>query len=369
MEEIQEKVKEEEEATEIERNWADLPPELFSVILNKFSEISDFVRSRAVCKSWRFSSSVSDLPPQFPWIFELSNGPDLEFYSIAFNQVYTLHVPCPTAMRFFGPAGGYLLTGEEDTAGSFSLLNPLNNIEVPLPVVLFCVPYKFALNFSSHSHLSSQIDNYMLFSEYERSVGCKLGDDRWDIIGPGHECKYRCYYFKGLFFRVEDSTGVTTVMDISSRKELYVIQPPKYEHMSKMSFAGPYLVESCGEILNVCYNQSYKRKNYKFYIYRLEFGNGEGNPCWVKLTSIGDRILFFDFSYGNGHGFYLKASDFVGFKGNCIYFINVVIRAFDQSYNYLIVMYDMENGETVFIDSPFGRFKEITWFMPTINHI
>ncbi|KAF3341166.1 F-box protein [Carex littledalei] len=341
----------------MERNWADLPPELYIVILKKLPEICDFVRCRAVCKSWRTSSSVSDLPPQFPWILKRSEGPYLEFYSIIFNKVYAIRARCSSGKRLFGPAGGYLLTGQEGNADSFSLLNPLNNRDVPLPVLHDCDPYLFPLNICWFNPPSFQIHDYMLLFEYGISVRCKPGDDRWDIIGPGHECQYRCCYFKGFLFRVECETGVTKIMDIS--KELYVIPPPKYEILSNMSLRGPYFVESCGEILAICYNESKKRMAYKFYIHRLKFGNGKENPYWVKLSSIGDRIiLFFDFTLVTG----------CGYKGNCIYFINKG-SAFHLCDVHVIYMYDIENGETVLIYTPFIRGFPITWFMPTLNHI
>ncbi|XP_078173496.1 uncharacterized protein LOC144567269 [Carex rostrata] len=199
------------------------------------------------------------------------------------------------------------------------------------------------------------------------SVRCKPSDDRWEIIGPGHEFKYRCYFLKGFLLRVckyrKNQNGVTKIWDISSRKELYVIPPPVYEDMC----LGPYLVESCGDILAVGYKRDTNWTNYKFFVHLLEFDNGKGNPCWVKLSSIGDRILFFDFPVGTGRGFSLRASDSAGFKGNCIYFVYNDIPYLDDVQ--LINMYDIKNGETGFIKTPFNAESNITWFMPTLNYI
>ncbi|KAF3335316.1 hypothetical protein FCM35_KLT19823 [Carex littledalei] len=124
-------------------------------------------------------------------------------------------------------------------------------------------------------------------------------------------------------------------------KDLYVIPPPIYEDMS----LGPYLVESCGDILAIGYKRDARWTNYKFFIHLLKFDNGKGNPCWVKLSSIGDRILFFDFPLSTGRGFGLRASDFAGFKGNCIYFVYNGIPYIDRVK--LINMYDIENGSEV----------------------
>jgi hypothetical protein len=55
------------------RDWADMLPELIPVIAKKVTEISDFIRLHAVCKTWRSLTTIVDLPPQFPWL--LTKGP------------------------------------------------------------------------------------------------------------------------------------------------------------------------------------------------------------------------------------------------------------------------------------------------------
>ncbi|XP_078154151.1 F-box protein At2g26160-like [Carex rostrata] len=362
---------EKKEIIEMERNWADLPMELFLLILKNIPDICVFVRSRAVCKPWRFSSSVSDLPPQFPWIFGVSRGTDLQYYSIDSKKLHTIRARGSSSRRFFKPSGAYMLTSQIGDYNSFSLLNPLNNKEVHLPVRYDCDPCLFTINFSWSNPPIFQIDDYMYVSENEISVRCKPSDDNWEIIRPRvHECQYNCHYLMGFLFRVDFQTGVTKILDIINHRELYVIPPPDYEKISKMYFGGPYLVESCGEILTIAYNQSYEGTHYKFYIHRLEFGNGKGNPCWVKLSTIGDRMLFFENPLGYGHAFSLSASDFAGLKGDCIYFINKVSTS-SLGQTRVINMYDVENGETKFIDTPFNRKNNtsISWFMPTLNHI
>ncbi|XP_078182394.1 putative F-box protein At5g66830 [Carex rostrata] len=307
--------------TETKRNWADLLPELLSLILQKLPEISDFVRCRTVCKTWRLSSSISDLPPQFPWIVKVSEGSDLEFYSIAFKKVYTFRARCFSRKSLLRSTGSYMLKQYGNPA-SYSLLNPVTNSEVPLPVLHVSNLIWSPCTFPWYNPPSFRSDNYVFLTEMQRSIGCKPGDDRWNIIGPGCSSQYCRYHFKDLFFRVDSNNGFTKIMNISSKKELYDVPAPKYKRNYEEPFRGPYLVESCGEILSVSHNHSYKCRDFKFSIHRLEFENGKGTPCWVELSSIGDRILFFEITVPYGRGFWLRASDFIGFKGNCIYFIN-----------------------------------------------
>ncbi|KAF3332141.1 hypothetical protein FCM35_KLT03547 [Carex littledalei] len=366
---------EEKEATietETERNWADLLPELFPLILKNLCDISDFIRYRAVCKTWCLSSSISDLPPQFPWIVKVSEGPNLEFYSIALKKLYTIRSRCSSDKSLLGSTGSYMLTKQYGKPDSYSLLNPVSNSEVPLPVLHVCNLIWFPRMFTWYNPLSFQRDDYVFNTEMERLDGCKLDDDRWNIIrAGGRGSQYRCYYFKDLFFRVDSYNEFTKVMDSSSHKELYDIPPPKYKKTYEKSLRGPYLVESCGEILSVSHNHSYEWTNFKFSIHRLEFGNGKRNPCWVELSSIGDRILFFEITETFGRGFSLRVSDFTEFKGNCIYFINR-LQALQSGY---LHMYDIENSKTILIDTPFAPFdlknhiNHITWFMPTLKLI
>ena len=143
---------EEDEAIEMERNWADLPPELYLLILKKLPDMCDFVRSRAVCKPWCFCS-FSDLPLQLPCVIRFNKWPDVELYSIAFNKVFSIHCRSSSSKRIFGVAGGCLLTEEE---GSCFFFNTLNNSEVPLPVLHGCDPSPFPpfpYNFSWSSNM------------------------------------------------------------------------------------------------------------------------------------------------------------------------------------------------------------------------
>ncbi|KAJ4814561.1 F-box protein [Rhynchospora pubera] len=340
----------------IKRNWEDLPTELLHLIVRELPDYCDFIRLRAVCKSWRASLSVSYLPPQFPWILKLGKGnkPHLKFYCIASQKVYTIHAAessnkehvslAINLIRQFGSGDQFSLLRYRQY-GQFperylSILNTLISREVGLPFL--------DDSESTNSHLGPEPLPSMYHAHFS----------------PG-DLGYRCAYSKGLFFMIEHNTQnkVTKVLDIGSHKEVCVIPSPEGESHVR---AGPYLVESSGEILRVNYTVSYKRANYKFTIHRLELTNGNGQPCWVKITSIGDQILFFDFIAGRA--FSLRATDFSGFKGNHIYFIRRVRRVFGQGPPVNVVnKYYIRTGKTEFVRPPFNREKSITWFVPFLN--
>jgi hypothetical protein len=86
-----------------------------------------------------------------------------------------------------------------------------------------------------------------------------------------------------------------------------------------------FLVESEGELLLVDVYKSYSvyfdldgevacRDDLKIHVFRLD----EKAKKWVKLPSLGDRILFL----GNGCSFSTSASDLSVAKGNCVIFMD-----------------------------------------------
>lgn len=79
-------------------------------------------------------------------------------------------------------------------------------------------------------------------------------------------------------------------------------------------------------------------------------------PRWVKLSDIGDLIIFLNSD--DNTGFCLSASDFDGISGNCIYVLKMVI--YGRS---LIGLYKLGNDRTEVI----GQLEsEGTWIVPNV---
>ncbi|XP_078166511.1 putative F-box protein At2g16290 [Carex rostrata] len=75
-----------------------------------------------------------------------------------------------------------------------------------------------------------------------------------------------------------------------------------------------------------------------FKVYRLE--DEDEKPRWIELSDIGDLMIFI----GSNNCFCLSASDFDGFKGNCIYFLRSNNKTDHHSRCY-VVRYDL--GENI----------------------
>ena len=128
-----------EAGKDLDRDWSSLPPEVLNLIAKYLYEIIDFVQFRAVCKAWRFSTPITDLPPQFPWIFDDhddSHEQGLRFFSISSSKFYTIHASKSLNKHFNESFDGYYYTlfyDEHTCFGPLSLINPLNNDCFTLP--------------------------------------------------------------------------------------------------------------------------------------------------------------------------------------------------------------------------------------------
>ncbi|KAJ4810151.1 F-box protein (DUF295) [Rhynchospora pubera] len=298
----------------LERDWSSLLPEVLNFIAKNLSEISDFVRFRAVCKAWRFSTPITDLSPKFPWILVYeSNKQDLECYSILSNKLYIIHAPkCLNCL--WGTSGGYALDSLTKQDKPF-LLNPLNNHEIHLPDIDFNYYYR---------------EFYLWKNQMEKFVVCCVYCDpswiRWKLgfwqLGQNNWCQLNIelgslprwiFYLKNMFFIVERETGVTKAIDMDTGTLVYVI-PPAEEYSTEDD---QYMAEASGDIFRVIVRSPgfyFSQFSERIDVYQLD-ADKIGSPCWVKVTSIGNRALFIDW-----HILILTANDFTGIKRNSIYF-------------------------------------------------
>lgn len=140
--------------------------------------------------------------------------------------------------------------------------------------------------------------------------------------------------------------------------------------MSTFSFYRfSYLIEHCGELLGVWKNKLWcaSIKEYRFELYKLENNgrqHGQQQQQWIKMNSIGDRILFLNRSTGFG----FRASDFPGFKENCVYFISARFRRSavgPQEEFFDVCKYDIKTGRTEKLKSVESILAY--WFFPSLQ--
>ncbi|KAJ3688794.1 hypothetical protein LUZ61_017958 [Rhynchospora tenuis] len=349
----------------LQRDWSSLPVEVLNLIAKKLSEISDFVCFRAVCTAWRFSTPSTDLLPQFPWILvKHQNKPDLSFYSIPSNKIYSIHASKSLGKWLYGPLEGYMLVNlNYQSLWEFgdpfaltlqlSLLNPLNNHEILLPAYDFeGLPYRF-------SCMGEYVFSYG-YADYQtpKLVFWHLGQDNWCELNLSSDyvnCKHIC--LKSMIFNVERETGVTKVIDIATGTLVYVIPPIE----GYSAVGSEFIVDAFGDILRVFqHDDPYTGLVYDtwFDVHRLEIMEN-GSPCWVKVDNIGNQAVFVD-SY---NCFVLRAHDFAGIKRNCIYFLTRISHG-EEAPLYGVERIDIMTGAREHLPCPLKEPK--SWFVPSL---
>lgn len=343
------------------RDWSFLLPEVLNLIAKNLSEISDFVRFRAVCKAWSSSTPITDLPPQFPWILE-DHGyrfeGDLEFYSIPSNKLYTIHSPKFVNKYLYKRIEGYMAALQN---GHLSLLNPLNNHEIPL---LTC-DFKFYPPW--YIHWQNRMGESVVYirlvsSDYKYKLcSCHLGQDNWHVL---LESEYRTcdhFFHNDMLFTVDFDTGATKVTDTTTGALVYVVPPVE----DRVAMGIVHLVEASGDILR--FNQYHDQSdvfpyNYQFDVHRLDVDEN-GSPCWVKVKNIGNHAFFVDME----GGFVLKANDMARIEANSIYFIDEVSVRNSRRNIHEVKKIDIDTGATETFQFPFK--STVGWFVPNFHHL
>ncbi|KAJ1702089.1 hypothetical protein LUZ63_001868 [Rhynchospora breviuscula] len=343
-----------------EKDWVALPPDVLNLIAKLFNEITHFVRFRAVCPSWRSSTPVTDLAPQFPWILDNRkdpHDPNLSFYSVTFNKIYTINAPSSLNKTLSGHSDGYMFTFSQRHQ-AVSLLNPLNNHHIPLPA------YQLVGNPQWIGPRETQMGEYVVCYGHSghqspKLVFCHPSQNYWrelELSSDYTDCHH--FYLKGMLFSVERITGATKVTNIADGTLAYVI-PPVEGHLAQVA---EYLVEdSRGDILRV------PRHNPRFIngldVYRLDVATKNGLPRWVKVNNIGNQALFID----KDGGFVLRASHLSGIKENCIYFLKKIYMGVHIEPSYGVERIDIETSAREHIPCPLK--EPVSWLVPSLCHL
>ena len=177
-------------------------------------------------------------------------------------------------------------------------------------------------------------------------------------------------YHNGKLY-VCDDQGHVTVFDAATLAVLGAVPPPlpQVAPPRRDAFDCTALVPSGDELLCVIRHFGKDGRGElledcgSLKVHRLDMEIGQGHdqltqlPRWVQMRSIGDRMLFI----GLFQGFSFNASDFHGFKGDCIYFFKLERDKRSSIYRFS----SMEDGHTEELPGPW--MHACTWFVPSLS--
>ena len=365
-----------------EVDWSELPNDLVNLISQLFDKDLDLISFRSVCSMWR-RSSISNhhhqiLPFKLPRFIKNSLSKHILFL--------IKPPPPPPQQEQETPLRPWLIRITKNSRGE-QLFHPLRPQFSPSP---YDFPYVLDFNkFSDVVHLGT---NFIIDSNEEEpttptiSQGSDIHhlmmlDQQREMLrirekliktvvrintGRRKVVAVTCHGNKPLALCKLNSNGCPTLFHC--RKKHWELMPRMSTHFvdicvfkerfyavnkigRTVAFGADcsvqlvakhvdgedmkFLVESEGELLLVDIYDSHPFGFPGEYGLRLDvFTLDEKEKKWVKLTSLGDRILFL----GNEYSFSTTASDLSVAKGNCVIFI-------DDAFNYFE---DMRCGMCVF---------------------
>ncbi|GAU12095.1 hypothetical protein TSUD_00610 [Trifolium subterraneum] len=320
-----------------EANWSELPTELLNLISQRINNDLDLIRFRSVCHNWR-TSSISyhhhhTLPFNLPHF--ISHYP---LCSLSKHIIVLIKSPQKQDQETLQP---WLIKISKNSNGETQLVHPLHD-----NLNIYRFPYDLDFNKLSVVHLG----NHFVMHDYrEGSTNIqKAGFGKKVVAVTCHGKKPLALFtlnFEGhpvLFNCRKERWTVITYMstlfqDICVFKErfcavnkigLTVAFGPYYTDLVAENVDGGYmkfLVESEGELFLV---DIYDRHCFGFpgedglrlNVFRLD----EKEKRWVKVTNLGDRVLFL----GNGCSFSTSVSK----GGNCVIFIDDAFLPSDNMY-------------------------------------
>ncbi|KAJ3691115.1 hypothetical protein LUZ61_020279 [Rhynchospora tenuis] len=352
-------------------DWAELNHDLLRQIAKKVTDLSDFVRFRAVCKQWRSAVHPSDLPPQLPYFIQCigsSNSSfDFQFRPLSFDKTYKLTVQISSSPEdwifLFGSFTGFVLLLSWSPVSGL-ILNPLTGFQATIPVKNedWFVPLYFG---PSCIHEPNLIENgidlvgYLNESLVPKVILWRYTESKWRKITEicyGHkECVVS--YSSGRVYIFSDETRNIRVVDFNNGNTVSLLP----EVPSESSDQHYCIVEACRDLIVVWsflakQNLYPPELDYKYELYQLK--DSGTYPSWTKVNDIGDRMLFYD-NQCKWHC--LKASDFEGCEGNCIYTIT------SSTMNHFVNCYSVTMERTTQLHWFCDYYKNTgTWFFPSL---
>lgn len=388
--------------------WELYPCHLLDLILEKLKSTKDSLHFGTVCPEWHSTFKHNQLKVveksrecQVPMLL----FPDEEeswIYNVMDNKVVASKLFVPYEKRFSGSSHGWLVA--VSTRMSVTLYKPFSmpmednidskhTIKLPRLNCAYFDPADADNPEYTRVGFNDLVRNVLITSDplenpdecivflVMRDVGIaftRLADCSWTLIHLDFDdFRPHGFLFHNNLLYASSYAGALLYIDLETSgggsQELvapWIPEVPVEDVSPNRSYITVHVVESnCGNIWHVkrLSERGVKSgivfcKTKSFRIFQLDFDTRE----WVPLASIGDRALFL----GENFPVCVDASDFVGCKPNCIYFIHDNLGSPHDA----IGIYHIENGT---IESYFGNDATIlsrpgntrlpVWVTPTFN--
>ncbi|KAJ1692535.1 hypothetical protein LUZ63_009233 [Rhynchospora breviuscula] len=359
-------------------DWSELNSELLHLISKKLENFSNLIRFRSVCKQWRLAVEPADLTAQLPYLLQPDqtnslSSTDYHVFSVSSNTTSRIKLPISHldfnySARKATYMGFLLVDSSTHPKPPLFLFNPLTETKLHLPFLKgkgVCKMVYVGPNPNPNSNSKTIKEGAHLVvcvADTEKSVMFwRSNDDKVTTLRlPFYQRPV--LYYKGKLFVNQWLRPGTIVFDMETGAETEmntVIPNPTG------CFVFNFFVEAIGmgDLLGVIESRSFDSgmRRHKFVVYRLEHTDDFKHCRWIELNGIGERVLFLNIA---GQGFCLRTSNLKGFRGNCIYYLDLCKNR-NKDDQYRLLRYNMNDGTTEELQN--NVHSNATWFVPSLS--
>ncbi|KAJ4754213.1 F-box SKIP23-like protein (DUF295) [Rhynchospora pubera] len=367
-------------------DWAELNQDLLHLISKKLGTFSNLLRFRSVCKQWRIAVDPADLPARLPYLLQPdttlsatetdTKTHDYQVFSLLSKTTSRIKLPISHFdLKYYHnivPSMGFVVERSFRLCEPLFLFNPLTGAKFHLPftnatrhpsptIYIGLNPNGNPRTVKDDVHMMHYVlDSWICGNEEFQTIKIwqSNNDDIITFRIPLESGPALLEYYKGKLFVNNWKRQETSIYDMETKAEMNIVIPNPREHPML-----DLLVESLGDLLGVAISFC-SEDTCKFKVYRLEHTDNFEQCRWIELKGIGDRVLFLN---KDEQGFCLDTSDFKGFRGNCIYYFNLVVERYEDgrySCHHRVLRYNMEDRTT---EELLNKVNNATWFVPNLS--
>ncbi|KAJ3699193.1 hypothetical protein LUZ61_002898 [Rhynchospora tenuis] len=360
-------------------DWSELNSELLHLISKKLENFSNLIRFRSVCKQWRLAVDPADLPALLPYLLQPDptlSSTDYRIFSVLSNTTSQIKLPIAISHEDFknhacqGTYMGFLLVNSFTPSKAPFLFNPLTETKLHIPfskcintmVYMGPNPNSKSRTMEEGVHLVAHVLDSCERDIIESIMFWRSNNDKTTTFRiPPNAGPASPVYYKGKLFVNHWQRKETSIFDMETGDEMNIVIPNPKEvpglHV---------LVEAMGDLLALAMVCSYFWTGpYKFKVYRLEHTDDFEQYRWIEFNGIGDRVLFLN---TQDQVFCLSTSDLEGFRGNCIYYLQLfenINKDGQCSHCNSVLRYNMGDGTTEEVLNNVD--VNSTWFVPSLS--
>ncbi|KAL6539866.1 hypothetical protein OROHE_011637 [Orobanche hederae] len=323
-----------EPASEIVRDWSELPIDVLMLTARRLHLADDYARFGSVCKPWREAFLMNDKKPSklLPWVMLMEKeGTDLHSFYCPFDKkgkLFQLNLPEVRGRKCWGSSHGWLFT--LDSKFQMHLVDPLSRVRILLPPLDKC-PEQKGMFINGRFFRDGYVEKVLLLSDplssgsvilavyaNTKMAFTKAGDEAWRTVHcdtGDSSIVYDAMSFGGRFY-VARSSGDVVICDSNGTQVKTVTMTPLAEAWEKKEAFVSYLVEIEGRIHVVVRRMVMStwpyRKTGSFDVYILDTDTSK----WEEVKTLGTWSVF----VGNNYTFAVSETDYPECPGNSIYF-------------------------------------------------